>query len=167
MKPWRRFIKRYRFFLLLLFINLAQLIAVPEKGNASLAITWSNLIEMASILPPIFILMGLLDVWVERETMVMYMGEGSGVKGAALAFLVGCAAAGPLYAAFPIADVLLKKGASRRNVFLFLGAWSTTKIPMLLFEASSLGWRYMLLRLSCNVVGIVMIAVILEKTAEK
>ena len=65
-------------------------------------------------------------------------------------------------AAFPLAVMLLKKGAKLSNVFLFLGAWSTTKIPILLFEASNLGGRYMLLRLGFNIVGIVLIAAALE-----
>ena len=77
---------------------------------------------------------------------------------------MGSAAAGPLYAAFPVAGVLLKKGVSLTNVFIFIGAWSTTKIPMLLFEAGNLGTRFMLLRLSCNIVGILIIAAILTRT---
>ena len=68
------------------------------------------------------------------------------MRGGLLAFVPGAAAAGPLYAAFPIAAVLIKKGAKLTNVFIFLGAWSTTKIPMLLFETANLGARYMLLR---------------------
>ena len=96
--------------------------------------------------------------------MVRYMGEGSGLKGAALAFLLGSAAAGPLYAAFPVAAVLLKKGAKLSNVFLFIGAWSTTKIPLLLFEAANLGVPYMLLRFGFYIVGITCIAFLLEKS---
>ncbi len=33
-----------------------------------------------------------------------------------------------------------------RNVFMYLGAFSTLKIPMVLFEASFLGWRFSLVR---------------------
>jgi len=160
-------VKRYRIFLLLLVVNTILLFAVPQVGKASFRLSAENLIEMASVLPPIFVLLGLLDVWVERETMIRYVGEGSGLRGALVAFLLGAAAAGPLYAAFPVAAMLLKKGAKLTNVFLFVGTWSTTKIPMLLFEATSLGVPYMMLRFACNLVGIVLIAVILEKTLSK
>ena len=139
-------IKRYRVFLLLAALNLALLWLAPEKGRQSWQITGDSLLQMASVLPPIFVLLGLMDVWVERETMIRYMGQGAGVRGGLLAFVPGAAAAGPLYAAFPIAAVLIKKGAKLTNVFIFLGAWSTTKIPMLLFETANLGARYMLLR---------------------
>ena len=33
---------------------------------------------MLLVIPPIFILLGLLDVWVPREKMIRYMGTGSG-----------------------------------------------------------------------------------------
>lgn len=46
---------------------------------------------------------------------------------------------------------------------MFLGAWSTTKIPLLTFEAASLGMRFMLTRLALSVIGILMISVITDK----
>ncbi|HRZ65461.1 MAG TPA: permease, partial [Spirochaetia bacterium] len=113
---------------------------------------------MLLVIPPIFILLGLLDVWVPREKMIRYMGEGSGVKGTVLAFLLGSFAAGPLYGAFPFAAVLMKKGSSFRNILVFIGAWSTTKIPMLLFEMAALGKRFALSRLAIDIVGILIIA---------
>ena len=95
--------------------------------------------------------------------MIKYMGEGSGVRGILIAFLLGSAAAGPLYAAFPIAGMMIRKGSCFRNVFIFVGAWSTTKIPLLTFEASSLGLRFMLIRLACSIAGILLIAVGMDK----
>lgn len=163
----KAFLKRYRFFILMLSISFVILIVSPETGGHVFQLTGDNLLEMASVLPPIFVLLGLLDVWVQRETMVRYMGEGSGLKGALLGFLLGSAAAGPLYAAFPIAVVLLRKGAKRSNVFLFIGAWATTKLPLLLFEAANLGAGYMLMRFAFNVVGISLIAFLLEKSMTK
>lgn len=160
-------LKRYKIFLLLTAVNAALLIALPETGKKSLELTWKNLLEMLSVLPPIFILLGLMDVWVKRETMVKYMGEHSGIIGVLLAFLIGSAAAGPLYAAFPVAGVLLKKGSKLSNVLIMLGAWSTTKIPLMLFEASSMGWKFMLLRFALDIAGIAAIAFFTEKVLSK
>ena len=119
---------------------------------------------MLSVLPPIFILLGLLDVWVDRATMVKYTGKGSGFKGVLIAFLLGSAAAGPLYAAFPFAGIMLKKGSSLTNVLIFIGAWSTTKIPLLAFEMASMGMKFTLARLAMSLIGIPLIAFITEKT---
>lgn len=131
-------------------------------GMQALEVTGSSFIQMISIIPPIFILLGLLDVWVPKETMVKYMGESSGFKGILLAFFLGSAAAGPLYGAFPVAAVLMKKGAKFSNILIFLGAWSTTKIPMFLFEISSLGIEFAFTRLAVNIPGIILIAYIVN-----
>ena len=159
----KELIKRYKFFVILAVINLVILAIYPSMGKKSMNITWSNTLEMLSVIPPIFILLGLLDVWVQRETMIKLMGEKSGFIGIALAFFLGSAAAGPLYAAFPVAGVLLKKGSKFSNVLIFIGAWSTTKIPMLLFEASSMGWKFMITRFIIDIPGIALIAYVTEK----
>ena len=163
----KKLVKRYMLFIVLLLLNIVLLFAAPEIGTNSFKLTWENFIEMLSVIPPIFILLGLLDVWVKREVMVKMMGEKSGIIGILIAFLMGAVAAGPLYAAFPIAGMLLKKGSKFSNVLIFLGAWSTTKIPLLLFEASSMGLKFMLLRFAINIPVIILIAVISEKLLKK
>ncbi|OLN33215.1 permease [Desulfosporosinus metallidurans] len=155
--------KRYKYFLALLVVNIVVYSLYPSVGQKSIDITWSNTVEMLSVIPPIFILLGLLDVWVQRETMIKLMGEKSGILGILIAFFLGSAAAGPLYAAFPIAGVLLQKGSKFSNVLIFIGAWSTTKIPMLLFEASSMGWKFMMTRFVIDIPGIMLIAYITER----
>ncbi len=158
-----RVLKRYRFFIALLILNGLLLYLYPAVGRKSWSISWSSFLEMISFIPPIFILLGLLDVWVDRETMIRIMGDNSGLLGVAVAFVLGSVAAGPLYAAFPVAGVLLKKGSKFSNILVFLGAWSTTKIPMLLFEASAMGWKFMLTRFIIDIPGIALIAWVTEK----
>ena len=160
-------IKRYQFFLLTCLIFLLLLIINQELGMKALQVTGYSLKEMILVIPPIFILLGLLDVWVPRETMIKYMGDHSGVKGVVLAFLIGSAAAGPLYGAFPVAAVFMKKGVKFSNVLIFIGAWSTTKIPMLLFELSALGARFALTRLLVDIPGIMIMSMILSKQLSK
>jgi uncharacterized membrane protein YraQ (UPF0718 family) len=104
------------------------------------------LLEMASILPLMFILIGLFDVWVPREKIMRHLGPEAGAMGILWVVLLAMLQAGPLYAAFPVAALLWKKGCSVRNVFIYLGAFSTLKIPMLAFEIGFLGLRFSLLR---------------------
>ncbi len=163
MDKFKKLIKRYKVFLILLVINIVVLVVKPDIGIKSLQLTKSNALEMLSILPPVFVLLGLLDVWVKRETMIKFMGEKSGIVGVLLAFFLGSAAAGPLYAAFPVAVVLLKKGSKFSNVLIMIGAWSTTKIPLLLFEASSMGIKFMITRFVLDIIGIAIIAYTTEK----
>ncbi|MDZ7794686.1 MAG: permease [Spirochaetia bacterium] len=149
---------RYRFFLITLLMLVVLALVNTGLALKSFSITAYSLREVLLVIPPIFVLLGLLDIWVPRHTMVRFMGHGSGVKGVLLAVLIGSAAAGPLYGAFPVAAVFLKRGASFRNVFIFIGAWSTTEIPMLLFEYEALGPRFALTRLLVDIPGIIVIS---------
>ena len=161
-------LKRYRLLLITgVVLGLLYLFWRPI-GVKAFDISLFSFKQMALVIPPIFILLGLLDVWVPRETMVKYMGEGSGLTGILLAILIGSAAAGPLYGAFPVAGVFMKKGVSFSNIMIFVGAWSTTKIPMLLFEASAFGAKFAVTRLLIDIPGIVLIGYILNKmTSDK
>ncbi|MFZ5944705.1 MAG: permease [Bacillota bacterium] len=155
-------LKRYNFFLITVLVMSILLLINREIGIKSATITGYSLKEMLLIIPPVFVLLGLLDVWVPKETMMKYMGEGSGIKGTILAFILGSAAAGPLYGAFPIAAVFMKKGVKLSNVLIFIGAWSTTKIPMFLFELTALGAGFAFTRLLVNIPGIILMAYILS-----
>lgn len=163
----KKFILRYRAFLVILLMIVGIGIANVELGQKVLQTTVYQLKEMILVIPPIFILLGLLDIWVPKQTMVKYMGEHSGLKGILLAIFIGSAAAGPLYGAFPVAAVFMKKGAKFTNVLIFLGAWSTTKIPMFLFELSSLGSPFALTRLAIDIPGIIIIAYLLNALLPK
>jgi len=129
-----------------------------NKGLKAADVIVYSFKEILLVLPPIFILIGLLDVWIPKETMIKHLGEESGLKGVFLAFLLGIFAVGPLYVAFPIAAVFMKKQVKFSNIIIFIGAWSTTKIPMLLFEISALGFKFALLRLVLNIFVIIIIA---------
>ena len=162
----RKYLKRYCFFLLLLVCNAALFLLDRDLGREAASLSLDNLLEMFSVVPPIFLLLGLMDVWVPKETM-KYMGKESGVRGGVFAFLLGSFSAGPLYASFPVAAAFLRKGVSLRNVFLFIGAWSTTKIPMMLFEITQLGGTFALLRFLLNLAGMLLLALVMEKTTSK
>jgi uncharacterized membrane protein YraQ (UPF0718 family) len=155
MKPLFR---RYAAVLVAVVGLIIFLLILPSYRAKAVEIISFQAETMLFVIPPIFILLGLLDVWVPREQMMRFMGPGSGVKGGILAFLLGSFAAGPLYGAFPVAAVLMKKGAGFSNIMIFIGAWSTTKVPMLLFESSALGVRFALSRLAIDIVGIIVIA---------
>jgi uncharacterized membrane protein YraQ (UPF0718 family) len=160
-------LKKYRAFIIVSVAIGIFTIFNYQLGMKALSITAYSFKEMLLVIPPVFVLLGLLDIWVPRETMVKYMGEGSGLKGIVLSILIGSAAAGPLYGAFPVAAVFMKKGVKFSNILIFIGAWSTTKIPMLLFEMTSLGAKFTFTRLLVDIPGIIIIAYVLSKLISK
>ena len=105
-----------------------------------------SFVEMITFVPFLFIIVGLFDVWVPKERIQRHIGQESGVKGIALVILLAMLQAGPLYGAFPVAYMLYKKGASIRNIFIYLGAFSSLKIPMLGIEIGYLGIEFSLAR---------------------
>ena len=119
--------------------------------------------EMILFLPFMFILIGLGDVWISKEKVEKHIGENSGVKGIIYVILLSMIQAGPLYGAFPVTYLLWKKGASIRNIFIYIGAFCTIKIPMLTFEIGFLGWKFSLLRTVLTLPVIFLIAFIMEK----
>ncbi len=124
---------------------LALSVFNPAQGKQATLYTLSNFKSVGMVLPPIFILIGLLDVWVPKETMVKFMGQRSGFVGGLIAVFIGAVGAGPLYVAFPIAALLIKKGARLAYVFLFLGAWTSVKLPIFMFEWASFGATFTLI----------------------
>lgn len=158
-----KYIKKFRVFLLAALVIGIMTFIDKELGMKAIDTFKFSLREMILIIPPIFLLLGLLDVWVPKDVMVKYMGEGSGVVGVIISMFIGSAAAGPLYGAFPVAAVFMKKGVKLSNILIFIGAWSTTKIPMFLFEFNSLGAKFALTRLAINIPGILLMAYTIPK----
>jgi uncharacterized membrane protein YraQ (UPF0718 family) len=103
-------------------------------------------IEMITFIPFLFIIIGLFDVWFPKEQIEKHIGKESGIKGMFLVIVLAMLQAGPLYGAFPVAYILYKKGASIKNIFIYLGAFSSLKIPMLGIEIGYLGIKFTLAR---------------------
>lgn len=156
-------LKHYKSAVVLAILLTILNIFSPEVGREANTLTLSNFASMLSVLPPILILIGLLDVWIPKETMMRYMGEHAGVKGLIIAFLLGSFAAGPLYAVFPVAAILLKKRAKLSNVLFFLGVWSTAKLPMIMFEYTSFGGLFTVLHITTNLIIFLIGAVLMDK----
>jgi len=136
-----KFIKKNKF----LIISLISLVIISfvdiKLTYVALENSYSQILSMLIIVPPIFLLIGLFDVWIPRETVIKLMGEKSGIRGMLLAFLLGAFSAGPTIAAFPIALMMLKKGAKYSNVIFFFMVWSSLKIPIVFYQITTLGFQ--------------------------
>jgi len=155
-------LKRYSFFISALCVTLIITAVNRGIGFKTFSLAGSSLKQMLSVLPPIMLLLGLMDVWIPREKMMKYMGENSGVLGVFLAIVIGSLAAGPMYAAFPFAAVLLKKGVKFSNIIIFMNAWCVTKIPTFMFELTALGYKFTLTRLAIILPGIILMGYLVQ-----
>ncbi len=162
-----KYVKQYRWTIGLLAILIIIFIINRNTGLEALRITGNNIFTVLLVLPPTLILIGLLDVWIPRETMILHMGEESGWKGFLLAFLLGSVAAGPLFVAFPIAAVLAKKGVRLACILFFMGTWVSAKLPLVMFEASNMGWLFTMLHLGTSLPLYLLGSFIIEKIVNK
>lgn len=156
-------LKKYWLVISVLLANGILTLSGLGDGAQSLKNASDFLWEVLQILPAVTLLMGLFDVWVPRSLVEQNIGPGSGLLGMLLSVLLGTAAAGPLYIAFPIAVSLLNKGARMANISIFLGSWATIKIPMLLMESTFIGLRFALIRLALTLPGVLIVGVLMER----
>lgn len=156
-------IRKHWFLFIIVLCNGIVWLYDPQIGKTALVFSVKNVINFLFILTPVFVCIGLMDVWVEREKMIRIMGADSGIKGIVVAMLSGMITAVPLYALLPVAGVLLKKGSRISNVLIFLCASASIRIPLLFFEISSLGAPFTLSRFGLNLLVVFAIAFIIEK----
>jgi len=141
-----RMLKRNKLLFLVVVVYGILLLTSADKALQA----WKNsiyyLIEMLQVLPVIFLLTVVIEVLVPKEMITQGFGENSGIKGNLFSLLLGSISAGPIYAAFPISKILLKKGASITNIVIILSSWAVIKIPMLANEVKFLGVKFMGIR---------------------
>ena len=124
-------------------------------------------IEMLKLLPCAFILIGLFEVWVKKESVEKHLGKDSGVIGYIWVVLLAGTTVGGLYVAFPVAYSLFKKGAKLSVVFTYLGASAICRIPMTIFESSFMGIKFSLIRLVVSIPLVILSSVLLGNYLEK
>ncbi len=142
---------------------IAIFIFRSDMGVTSLKNSVYYLKEMLMIMPVVFILTALLDMWVPKEKIIKFLGKKAGAKGVVFSLVLGSISAGPIYAAFPLCVMLHKKGASIRNLVIILSAWAVIKVPMLLNEMKFLGLKFMVIRWVLTVLAIIVFSWITAK----
>jgi len=161
-----RYIKIFFVLLFIVFIVLSYLIEYKtgkDTGDAFFHV----LVEMLKILPFAFILIGLFEVWIKKETVVKHLGTKSGMKGYFWVLILAGFSVGGLYVAFPLSETLYKKGASLKVIFAFLGFAGIIRIPMTIFEISFLGLPFTIVRLMVTIPLFLLIGILLGSILEK
>ena len=79
-----KFINKNKFLVLSIIMLIVISFIDMKLTYTAFENTWGQLSVMLMIVPPIFILIGLFDVWIPRETIIKLMGEKSGDKGMTL-----------------------------------------------------------------------------------
>ncbi len=124
------------------------------------------LIDLLKILPFTFILIGLFEVWVKRETVEKHLGHNSGFAAYFWVILLGGTTIGPMLVSLPVAYTLYSKGAKLSIIFTYIGAAAVCRIPMTIFEASYIGVKFTLIRYAVSIPLVILSSVILGRYLE-
>lgn len=150
MKMQNKRIKALAAIIYFVFIVSSFVIGVkPGKQIGHNFISFS--IEMLKLLPCAFILIGLFEVWIKKESVEKHLGKGSGAIGYIWVILLAGTTVGGLYVAFPVAYSLFKKAAKLSVIFTYIGASAICRIPMTIFESSFMGIKFSLIRLIVSI----------------
>ncbi|MFC1861026.1 permease [Chloroflexota bacterium] len=124
-------------------------------------------VDMLKILPAAFILIGLFEVWVKKETVEKHLGKGAGIRGYLWAVVIAGTTVGGIYVAFPVAYSLYSKGARLSIIFTYISASAICRIPMTIFEASFLGIKFSIIRLLVSIPLVIITSMLLGNYLEK
>lgn len=158
----KEIIKKYRIIVIALLAYIIAGLYRAEILVEAVGNTWLYLKEMLEILPAVFVLTGLINAWVPAEVIIKNFGQKAGIKGKLVSLFIGSLSAGPIYAAFPLTQSLLKKGASIANTVIIISAWAVVKVPMLIVETKFLGIDFALTRYILTVPAILIMGFICE-----
>lgn len=150
----------------LLFLLVSELAGL-DLGQAIGRTFVSYAAGMIMVLPCAFILIGLFEVWVEKETVERNFGTQSGALGYLWALLLSMTTVGGSYVAFPVAHALYGKGASYNILLTYVGASTILRVPMTMFELSFLGPKFTLLRLGLSLPLLILSSAILGRYLDR
>jgi len=140
--------------------GLISVIDVSKTAVAG-AIASDAFLKAMQIIIAVFIMIGLIQVWIPPDKLSKVLGKEAGWKGLALASTLPMLIGGSLLTVFPLLKTLREKGASIAVVMAFIAAWGG-KAPLLPLEIKFMGLHFAILRLAL----IIPFAVILGLTSE-
>lgn len=162
MKIKPKVLDKYALLALIIFIVVSY-IADIKTGKDVAENLWAFMFSMIQIFPCAFILIGLFEVWVKKETIEKHLGNDSSPLSYMWALLLATTSVGGLFVAFPVAYTLFKKGARLSIIFTYISAAAVCRVPMTIFEASYMGWKFSLIRFTVSLPLIIVTSIILER----
>ena len=151
------------YLLFLLYSYLFEFDPGKEIGQSIISFA----VQIIKIVPCAFILIGLFEVWIKKETVEKHLGEESGLKGYMWAVLLAGMTMGGLFVACPVAYSLHRKQAKLGVIFTYLGSAAVCRIPMTIYEASFLGIKFTMIRLLVSMPLIIFSSIMLGEYLTK
>lgn len=115
----------------------------PERTLSALQSGGTLLLSVVLLIMAVMGLVGLVQVWISRDTVARLLGEEGGIKALLIAAGCGTLLIGPPYIIFPLLMTIRQQGARWAVVTIVLAAYAV-KLPMIPLEVGFLGWPFSL-----------------------
>lgn len=140
--------------------------ASPSKALQALHLGATTFGSVLLLICAVFGLVGLLQVWISRDTIVRLLGQDSGLKGLLIAAFCGTLLIGPAYIIFPLLMSLHRQGARWAVIVIVLSAYAV-KLHLVPFETEFLGWQFSLGRSALTLLLAIPAGLLIEKMMPK
>ena len=117
-----------------------------KKTGQALKKGWKAFCNILPSMLTVLLLIGLILTVLPPQTISALLGGGSGAQGVLLAAGVGSVTLLPGFAAFPLAEALLRHGAGVTQIAAFVSTLMMVGVVTLPMEAETIGKRPALLR---------------------
>ncbi len=123
----------------------------PEAASKGLNATGALVVEIIPRMIAAFILAGLIQAVIPQETIVSWMGHGSGLKGILIGMSLGTVTPGGPMTHFPVVASLFKVGVGVGPLVAYLTAWSLFGLHrIIMWEIPFLGAKVVALRVAVS-----------------
>jgi uncharacterized membrane protein YraQ (UPF0718 family) len=148
----------------LLYLLAFQL--APQRAQLALQSGGRTLLSVAVLILAVMGLVGLVQVWTDRDLIARTLGKEGGWRALLLAATCGTLVIGPPYLIFPLLMSIRRQGARWAVIGAVLGSYAV-KIPMIPLEVGFLGWRFSLARSLLTVLFALPVGLLLERVMER
>lgn len=117
-----------------------------------------------NLLPLLLLMLALISVvlfLIPNETLIHYMGKGSGIKGWSIAALLGSVALIPGFIAYPLCGILIKSGVAYTTIAVFITTLTMVGIVTLPLEAKFFGWETSIIRNTLSFIAALLIGFVM------
>jgi uncharacterized membrane protein YraQ (UPF0718 family) len=123
----------------------------PQAASNGLNATGALILEIIPRMVAAFTLAGLIQAVVPQETIVRWMGHGSGAKGILIGMTLGSVTPGGPMTHFPIIASLFKVGVGVGPLVSYLTAWSLFGLQrIIMWEIPFLGPKVVAVRVAVS-----------------
>ncbi len=124
----------------------------PQSAAKGLNSAIALIVAIAPRMLAAFVIAGLIQAVIPEESIVRWMGKGSGFKGISIGTVIGTLTPGGPMTHFPVVATLFKMGVGIGPLVSYLTAWGLFGLQrIIMWELPFLGPRVVLIRVASSI----------------